>query len=71
MAAPTYIEILDATKTALLEIALTGQSVSGDGRTLTQANIGDLKSLVEWCESRIARESRGGAVRFVAVIARA
>ena len=54
MADPTDAELLTAYKRAALAIA-TGQSYEINGRSLTRANLKDVRSMIEWLEDRIGR----------------
>lgn len=71
MAAPTYEELRDSALAAIYAIQTTGQSVTADGRTLTHASLPELRENLKMWNREIARASRGGAVRPIAIIGRA
>lgn len=55
-------QILDATRAKILEIVTSGQSVSSDGRTLSEADLGQLRDLEREYAARVARASRRHSV---------
>lgn len=57
MADPTKTELLSATRKAILELLNTGQSVSKEGRTLTMADLGALRTLEKDYEAEVAAEN--------------
>lgn len=57
MADPTKTQLLSATRRAILEILNTGQSVSKEGRVLTMADLGALRSLEKDYEAEVATET--------------
>lgn len=52
MAAPTDAELLAAFKSALLSVS-TGQSYTINNRTLTRANLKEIRETIAWLEQRI------------------
>lgn len=64
---PTNSELLQSTKLAIQEILDTGQSVTGDGRSLSHANLAELRQTVDWLEGRIAATHRRGRSRVIQV----
>lgn len=53
---PTYAEDVVLIRTAIREIALTGQSVAYGGRSLSMANLKDLTDLLALYEAKAAVE---------------
>jgi hypothetical protein len=60
MATPTYSELLDAAKTALLDILQNGQHVAMNGRVFTKADLPALQNQIDWLETKTGIESAGG-----------
>jgi hypothetical protein len=59
----TDAELLEFTRAAIARITVQGSMRMADGRTLTEANLADLRKQVEWLESRInaAATTSGGS----------
>ena len=60
MAVPTYSELLDAAKTALLDVLSNGQHLGKDGRIYTKADLKDIQSQIDWLETKVVMQSAGG-----------
>jgi riboflavin synthase alpha subunit len=67
MAGPTNQELLEATRTAILEIVQTGQSISADGRSLTMANLSELRKLEAELKVEVAAAAKAGRNRLLYV----
>ena len=53
-------ELLDLARAAMAQIMATGQAYSVDGRSLTRADLPQLRDQITWLESRINAASRSG-----------
>lgn len=57
----TDAELLEFTRAAIARITMLGQHRTADGRTLTEANLPDLRKQVEWLEARVNGATSGSA----------
>ena len=57
MATPTYAELLDAAKAALLDVLSNGQHVGKDGRLYTKADLKDIQNQIDWLETKVVQQS--------------
>lgn len=65
MPVPTYQELLDEAKAALMAL-LEGRAAaySINGRSYTAQNLGELRQLIQDLQARVSRESGAGMFRL-------
>lgn len=61
----TTAERLALVRAAIDEILQTGQSVSADGRSLTMANIAELRTMEKDLETKLAAQAGKSRTRYV------
>ncbi len=61
MSEPTTAELLTLVRTAIAELLQTGQSVAYQGRSLTMANLGELRAAERDYAARLRRETAAAA----------
>lgn len=64
-------ELLDIYRAALAQIGSTGQAYGHDGRTLTRADLDEVRKTIEWLEGRIAGAENGPAKNLAKLVRKA
>lgn len=63
----TNQQLLDAYKAALMAVS-ANQSYTIDGKTLTRANLKDIRETIDWLEGKVYSDSNPGDLGIIQII---